>query len=242
MIDGRRAEESATLRGQAVSRLRDDILSGALQPGIVIKDAELAAQLGISTIPVREALVQLAAEGLVDMPPNRAKRVAPLSKRTLLELHAVFLVLAMQAFEWGVRRLDKSDIAALDDIVRRQAGAIAKGEWIGAVKESMAFNDVVFGATGNLQLRRMLEPMATTFARVSILLRPTRDRRLNHLVYARILAAVQRRAWREANRLFRDMLGELHRLIELLPEEGAAALITGGNKTKAKAAGRRSRA
>lgn len=227
MVDGRREDESATLRGQAVIRLRDDILSGALQPGIVIKDAELAAHLGISTIPLREALVQLAAEGLVDMPPNRAKRVAPLSKRTLIELHAVFLVLAMQGFEWGVRRLDSADVAALEDIVRRQGEAIAMRDWIGAVKASMKFNAVVYCATDNLQLCRILDQMNTAFARVSILLRPTRDRRLHHLVYRKILAALKRRAWRDASRMYRDMLGELHRMIELLPAEHDSGRLAG---------------
>ena len=46
--------------------------------GMVIKDEELATQLGVSKIPIRDALVQLAAEGWVDMPSNKVKQVAPL--------------------------------------------------------------------------------------------------------------------------------------------------------------------
>jgi DNA-binding GntR family transcriptional regulator len=214
-----RTEESATLRGQAVSRLRDDIVSGALQPGLIIRDAELAAHLGISTIPVREALVQLAAEGLIDMPPNRAKRIAPLSKRTLVEMHAVFLVLAMQGFDWGIRKLRHEDVQALDDILRRQGAAINAKEWVSAVRASTEFNAVVYRAADNLELCRLLDRMNAAFARVSILLRPTRDRRLHHVVYKKILAALKRRAWREASGLYRHMLGELSALIELLPEE-----------------------
>src|ERR1700728_355108 len=51
----------------AVVQLRDAIVCGALAPGEHLKDLEIAAQLGLSSTPVREALVQLAAEGLVQI-------------------------------------------------------------------------------------------------------------------------------------------------------------------------------
>ncbi|RDJ92934.1 GntR family transcriptional regulator [Lacticaseibacillus rhamnosus] len=57
-----------------ISRLRHEIVSNKLKPGTIIKDAEVAAHLGTSITPVREALSRLAAEGLVDMPHNRFQR------------------------------------------------------------------------------------------------------------------------------------------------------------------------
>ncbi len=67
--------DAPTRRDAVVERLRNEIITGALRPGEVLKDAELASRLGLSITPVREALAQLAAEGLIDMPPNRPKRV-----------------------------------------------------------------------------------------------------------------------------------------------------------------------
>ena len=63
-------------RSEAIVRhLREEIVSGRLAPGTVVKDAELAESLGVSITPVREAIAQLAAEGLIDLSPNRTRRV-----------------------------------------------------------------------------------------------------------------------------------------------------------------------
>ena len=55
--------------------LRDAMLDGSLAPGDHLAEADLAARLGVSRTPVREALGRLAAEGLVDLQPNRGARV-----------------------------------------------------------------------------------------------------------------------------------------------------------------------
>src|ERR687884_1298707 len=104
---------SATRRDAVVRQLREEIVSGVLGPGTVIKDADLAARLGLSITPVREALAQLAVEGLVEMPPNRAKRVAPLSRRGALELCVVMRVLSLAAYELGLPRLLYADLEAM---------------------------------------------------------------------------------------------------------------------------------
>src|SRR5919204_4763814 len=104
---------ASTRRDAVVRQLREEIVSGVLGPGTVIKDAELAARLGLSIPPVREALAQLAVEGLVEMPPNRAKRVAPLTRRGAVELCAVMRVLSLAAYEEGLPRLLFADLQAM---------------------------------------------------------------------------------------------------------------------------------
>ncbi len=59
-----------------VARLRHDILRGGLEPGLPLRQDEIAARCGVSKIPVREALLQLVAEGLVAFQPNRGFTVA----------------------------------------------------------------------------------------------------------------------------------------------------------------------
>ncbi|WP_281356736.1 GntR family transcriptional regulator [Amycolatopsis anabasis] len=80
---------NATSTARSVTELRELILSGELPPGTRLGEVELAERLGTSRTPVREALRQLAAEGLVDLPPNRGARVASWS---VVELNAVFEV------------------------------------------------------------------------------------------------------------------------------------------------------
>ena len=142
----------------------------------------------------------------------------PLAKRSLVELHAVFVVLTMQAFEWGAPRLTPEHLGRLEMILERQKDALARQSWVEAVKLSMEFNAVLYRASANLELSRLLEQMNIAFARASLLIRPVRDRRRNHLVYRKVLAALKAGKWRDAARAYRNMLDELHGLIELLPE------------------------
>src|SRR5919108_329940 len=74
-------------RREAVLRqLRQEIVSGELPAGTVIKDAEVAARLGVSITPIREAIAQLAAEGLIDLAPNRPRRVTRVTQKNALEV------------------------------------------------------------------------------------------------------------------------------------------------------------
>src|SRR5918998_3866539 len=66
------------LRDQALARIREAIVNGELAPGSVVKDAELAARLGLSVAPVRAALARLVDEGLVEAKPQSHTRVTPL--------------------------------------------------------------------------------------------------------------------------------------------------------------------
>src|SRR5919199_2213106 len=69
------------LRDVALEQIRAAIVSGDLEPGAVVKDAELATRLGLSVAPVRAALARLADEGLVEAKPQSHTRVTPLRVR-----------------------------------------------------------------------------------------------------------------------------------------------------------------
>jgi DNA-binding GntR family transcriptional regulator len=212
-----------TLGVQTVDRLRDDIISGSLPPGAMIRDAAIAAKLGISTIPLREALVQLAAEGLVELVPNRYRRVAPLSKRKLLELHSVFQILSFAAYAQGVARLTPADIEHMERAVEAQSRAVAARDWVQYVKAGLRANAVVYAASGNHELERMLARLSNTFARVSILVRPAADRLANNKLQHRILDALRGGRRERAVELFRRMVSTLYDLVARLPDDAPVA-------------------
>src|ERR671927_1708913 len=81
--------ERVLLRDVALSRIREAIVSGELAPGSVVKDAELAARLGLSVAPVRTALARLADEGLVEAKPQSHTRVTPLVLRQVRDAAVV---------------------------------------------------------------------------------------------------------------------------------------------------------
>ena len=78
-----------TLASFAFERIRDAIIIGELRPETKINQAALADQLGVSLVPIREALQKLEAEGLVQIKPRRGAFVSPISRKELEDLYAV---------------------------------------------------------------------------------------------------------------------------------------------------------
>jgi DNA-binding GntR family transcriptional regulator len=208
-----------TRRDEVVQQLREEIVSGMLRPGEVIKDAELAARLGLSITPVREALAQLAMEGLVEMPPNRAKRVAPLTKRSAIELCVVMRVLSITAYELGLPRLLFADLEALRAAHAAMVAAIARGDIAAARLASRTFHDIVIRAADNREMRRMLALILARFERLFRLLLDAGS--LPDLIasQAAILDAIERRDPPIALAAYRESLERFQRTVEQLPDD-----------------------
>src|SRR3954467_1796772 len=95
------------------------IMGGELRPGARLGEVEVAERLGVSRTPVREALSRLAAEGLVQVVPNRGARVATW---TVAELEGVFELRASlepQLTGFAVARARQHDVDALDELAAR---------------------------------------------------------------------------------------------------------------------------
>jgi DNA-binding GntR family transcriptional regulator len=107
---------TVTSTERALAALRDLILHGQFAAGARLGEVELAERLGVSRTPVREALTRLAAEGLVELVPNRGARVASWS---VSELEGVFdLRSTVEPLLTGhaVTRARPTDVAALDEL------------------------------------------------------------------------------------------------------------------------------
>ena len=104
---------------RALATLRDLIMGGELAPGARLGEVEIADRLGVSRTPVREALSRLAAEGLVEIAPNRGARVATW---TVAELEGVFdlrISLEPQLTAFAVPNAGPVDVEELDDLAHR---------------------------------------------------------------------------------------------------------------------------
>lgn len=100
---------SRTMSGQLAVRLRDRILSGSYAPGAQLLQDSIAAEFGVSKIPVREALVQLQGEGLVEIFAHRGFQVRPLSASELEEVFSLRLRMEPTAVAGGARRASAAD-------------------------------------------------------------------------------------------------------------------------------------
>ena len=129
---------------RTLAAVRELILDGGLRPGARLGEVELAERLGVSRTPVREALSRLAAEGLVEVVPNRGARVATW---TVAELEGVFDLRASlepQLTGFAVARARAADVEALDELAQRMlaVGSPGPGQDLDAlVPLNRAFHD-----------------------------------------------------------------------------------------------------
>jgi DNA-binding GntR family transcriptional regulator len=142
-----------TRREAVLQQLRQEIVSGALPAGTVIKDAEVAARLGVSITPIREAIAQLAAEGLIDLAPNRPRRVTRITQKNALELIDVMAVLACAGFEWGVPNLTDAHLAQLRRRLDEFVDGLRRDDVTVAGASGADFSTIVIMASGNRELQ-----------------------------------------------------------------------------------------
>src|SRR5438309_3128515 len=103
-LDGHR-----TLAEKAYSALHEGIISGALAPGERLRIEELAGALGMSHLPVREAIRQLESRGLVEHIPHRGGRVTEISLHDLTELYGARLLVEPALVARAAERFDVDD-------------------------------------------------------------------------------------------------------------------------------------
>lgn len=168
-----RLSTPVTLNRAVAAQLREAIVSGELAPGSLLKDGEVARQLGLSATPVREALVQLAAEGLVQIEPNRLKRVAPIDHQLMVELLQVQNELWALGYAWGAPRIGPAELEQLRRISAVHHDAIARADPRAAVGAAHAFHLVLMEASGNRELVRVSVDRLPLIQRYVLLFAPT---------------------------------------------------------------------
>lgn len=103
-----------TLHEDVLSKLRDYVVEGHLDPGARIPERELCEKLGISRTPLREALKVLAAEGLIELLPNRGARVRQFTEADIRSLFEVLSGLDFVAGRLACERITDDAISAIE--------------------------------------------------------------------------------------------------------------------------------
>ena len=121
------AGDRASLSKVASDQIRGQILDGRLKPGERLVEDRLSAELGVSRVPVREALLGLSMEGLVRLAPNRGATVAEVTPELVAELVEVRTLLEALNARLAARRHDPEIVALLQDTLRRGNAAAQSG-------------------------------------------------------------------------------------------------------------------
>lgn len=110
-------QQQRSTPGLVADGIRLAILRGQLSPGQILKQEELAKQFGLSRVPVREALRQLEAEGLVVSYPHRGTVVASLSPEDIAEVFFIRITLETTVLQLAVPKMTESDFLKAETIL-----------------------------------------------------------------------------------------------------------------------------
>lgn len=139
------------------AHLREQILSGELEPEERLTLAALSQRLGTSIIPIREALTRLEREGLVEVMPYRAVRVAAMSIADISELFSVRAVLEGHAARLAAEREGERLANELEAINARFQAAAVRKDFAEVSVANWEFHRHMLDRAGNLRLGRILE-------------------------------------------------------------------------------------
>jgi DNA-binding GntR family transcriptional regulator len=179
------------LHEQAAKKLRSLIVRGDLLPGEPLLEVGLSEALGISRTPLREALKQLAAEGLVELQLNRSAVVAPLRRDELTELFEAVSGIERCAAELAAMRMTAPDLERLETLQNRIERHHNRGE----LRDYFEANQQIHGAI-------------VGFARNSVL-KASHDALLARVERARLFALSADGRWDESVREHRQILAAL---------------------------------
>lgn len=117
-----------TMTGQITARIREKILTGAYPPGSALLQDSIAAEFGVSKIPVREALVHLRSEGLVDIFAHRGFQVRAVSAAEMEEVFHLRLALEPAAAAEGARLATPEDGKVAETALMALNQALSSGD------------------------------------------------------------------------------------------------------------------
>ncbi len=150
------ADSALPLREEVFQTLRNAILRGYLLPGGRLMEIHLAAELGVSRTPVREAIQMLAKEGLAEILPRRGARVAGISGKDLEDVLEIRSVLEDLAVKDACQKMTPEQYAELDRAMRDFAEAAKIRDERRAAEADERFHDAIYRASGNERLAAII--------------------------------------------------------------------------------------
>jgi DNA-binding GntR family transcriptional regulator len=148
----RRPLHRAQLSDEVAGRLRAAIMSGTLRPGTFIRLDETAAELGVSVTPVREALLKLRGEGMVQLEPHRGHVVLPLTRQDIQDIFWLQATIAKELAAAATDHITDGEIDELDRINNALEAAVGSSAADTIAGIEFAFHRAFNQASGRTKL------------------------------------------------------------------------------------------
>ncbi|MEV0970507.1 GntR family transcriptional regulator [Microtetraspora glauca] len=151
--------ERQSLREQVAQALRDALVAGEMRPGVVYSAPVLAAQFGVSATPVREAMLDLAKEGLVEAVRNKGFRVTEMTDRDLDEITEIRQLIEVPTVARLAGTRAAADFEELRPVAEEIVAAARSGDLIAYVNADMRFHLGLLSLSGNTHLVEVIRDL-----------------------------------------------------------------------------------
>jgi len=212
---------------RAYADIKQRILDNELPAGHQLMEAELAELLQISRTPVREAMVRLEAEGLVEVRPRHGMKVKPISVSDMQEIYALLTGLESTA-AWQAAQRDHAatEINGLKRSVKKMDAALKAEDLKAWAQADEDFHRLLVSMSGNKRLALLVDRFMDQVHRVRMItlrLRPLPQQ--SNEDHAKVVAAIEAKdaeTARQVHRIHREKAGQM--LVELLESHGLTQL------------------
>ena len=183
-----------SLTRQVYESVRHSIISGRLVPGSLHSVQSMAQELGVSRTPVREALIDLAAQGMVRFERNRGVRILQTSVHDLEEIFALRVLLEVPATFRAAQQFAAAGIASLKKEFAAQEKAVNADDEVRFMDHDRRFHGIILEASGNRRLAEFVDRLRDLVQTRGVST-AGRSRSLNTIMeeHRAILEAIERR-------------------------------------------------
>lgn len=155
-----------TAREYALRELKENIISLALEPGNMVSENEIAAQLGISRTPVREALIELSRVNIVEILPQKGSRIMLIDYAMVEESRFLRLVLEREVVRMLASMEDRPDLDLLEENIRLQNFYLEHPHPKNLLELDNQFHALLFRLANRMQCYHWMEGLTIHFDRV----------------------------------------------------------------------------
>ena len=206
--------EPRRLNDIAYERIKDDIITCRLEPGVKVSEGGLALELGLGKAPLRNALARLAQEGLVETIPRRGYRVLPITMRDVEELFALRALLEPAAARGAAGRVEAGHLRGLDAVCRAGYSPGDRESERRFLRANKDFHVAVARASGNRRLSQLIATLHDEIERLLHVGMTTRDRstEIQH-EHALLVDALEIGDGATAERLMAEAVGDARKMV-----------------------------
>jgi len=151
--------EPTNLRLMARAAIRTHVITGQLEPGVLYPVSYFASRLGVSATPVREALLDLASQGLVVLARNKGFRIPELSEQELDEIYQLRLLVEAPAVTMAAGKLSPELQRQCAELAKRIQSCAEEGDLVGFLESDRSFHSALLQPLNNQRLISLVDSL-----------------------------------------------------------------------------------